>query len=228
VAPASASLGTPYITTNSAPTLTAAVTSAYTTSSAYSADTAQTPANPRPTALYYQVDGGNGTWIQAIVTSAAGRNPATFSIPLTAQSIGLHALYLYATYGDEGMQPSSGASSGTSPEISNVTAFYYTVLPLLTMPTTTTLTADTNPQDANTNVTFTATVSPATGTGTPPTGSVNFYDSITGTAVLIGSDILKRNKRRRFREPYYYLQCHWQPPNYGGVSRRHGLCRQRE
>jgi hypothetical protein len=53
VAPASVTLGTPYITSNPSPSLTATVTSAYTASSAYSGDTAQMPVNPPPTALYY-------------------------------------------------------------------------------------------------------------------------------------------------------------------------------
>ena len=55
------SLGTPYITMNPAPTVTATVNSAYTASNAYTNDT-QTPSpiNPAPTALYYQVDGGSG------------------------------------------------------------------------------------------------------------------------------------------------------------------------
>jgi YVTN family beta-propeller protein len=186
VAAANASLGTPYITENTAPTLTATVTSAYTTSSTYSGDTTQTPANPPPTALYYQVDGGSGAWSQATVTSTAGSTTATFSVPLTAQSVGLHTVYLYAAYGDEGVPASSGNGSGNSPEISNLSAFLYTVLPL---PTMTTLTADTNPQSVNGSVTFTATVSPTTGTATV-TGTVDFYDSITGTQVLLGAGTL--------------------------------------
>jgi YVTN family beta-propeller protein len=183
VAVANAILGTPYSTINTAPVLTATVISAYATSSTYSADLAQTRANPPPTALYYQVDGGSGTWSQATMSTAAGSTQATFSIPLTGQTVGLHEVYLYAAYGDEGVSASSGAGSGNSPEISNLAAFPYLVLPV---PTATTLRADSNPQEVNGTVTFTATVSSTTGTGAP-TGTVSFYDSITGTPVLLGS-----------------------------------------
>jgi hypothetical protein len=52
--------------------------------------------------------------------------------------------------------------------------------------TTTSLKVDTNPQDVNLNVTLTATVAPARGTGMP-TGTVFFYDAISGTPVLLGT-----------------------------------------
>ena len=178
------SLGTPYITMNPAPTVTATVNSAYTASNAYTNDT-QTPSpiNPAPTALYYQVDGGSGLWSQATVSSATGSNPASFSLPLTGQADGLHTLYLYAAYGNEGVPDGSAGGTGNSPEISNVTGFTYVVVPV---PTTTTLIADANPQEPGDNVTFTATVSSSSGT-TVPTGMVSFYDSISGTPVLLGT-----------------------------------------
>jgi YVTN family beta-propeller protein len=185
VAAANATLGTPYITMNPSPLLTATVTSAYTASSVYVNDTEQmqTLENPPPTALYYQVDTGSGTWNQATVTSAAVANPAMFNIPLAVQTAGLHTVYLYAAYGDEGVPDSSGNGSGNSPEISNVAAFPFVVMPL---PTTTALTADMNPQAPNANVTFTATVSSAAGTAAP-TGVVTFFDAISGTPVQLGT-----------------------------------------
>ncbi|WP_348270052.1 putative Ig domain-containing protein [Edaphobacter paludis] len=177
------SIGTPFITMNPAPTLTATVTGAYTTSSTYSSDTTQTPGNPPPTALYYQVDGGSGLWSQATVSSATASNPATFNLPLTGQPAGVHTLYLYAAYGNEGVPDSTGQGTGNSPEISNVTGFTYVVVPVLT---TTTLKADENPQEPGDNVTFTVTVSSSSGT-TVPSGTVSFYDSISGTPVLLGT-----------------------------------------
>ena len=178
IAPANAMLGTPYITTNTSPMLTATVTSAYTASSIYVDDTSQTLENPPPTALYYQVDTVSGTWNQA----TAGATQAMFNIPIAGQTPGLHLVYLYAAYGDEGVPASSSIGSGNSPEISNVTAFPFVVVAL---PTTTTLTADTNPQAPNTAVTFTATVSSA-GTAAP-TGVVTFFDAISGTPVQLGT-----------------------------------------
>lgn len=186
VAAANTTLGTPFITMNMAPEFTATVTDNYTASTTYSGDTAQSPANPPLSGLYYQIDSGLGVWTSAALTSATGSTPATFNLPLSAEAVGVHTLYLYATYGDEGVPDSSGNASGNSPEISNVSAVSYVVAP---QPTTTKLTADINPQDVGLHVTLTASVSPASGTGTP-TGSVNFYDSITGTPVLIGTGTL--------------------------------------
>jgi Bacterial Ig-like domain (group 3) len=178
------SLGTPYMTMNSAPTLTTTVTGAYTSSSTYVDD--GSAVNPPPTALYYQVDGGSGLWSMATLSSSTGSNPATFSLPLTGQTIGLHTLYLYAAYGDEGVPDSSAGGTGNSPEISNVTGFVYAIVPA---PTTTTLVVNKNPVVAGNSVTFTATVSTPAGTAAP-TGTVSFYDAISGTPELMGTGTL--------------------------------------
>jgi len=61
------------------------VTSAYTGTVPYSGITAT---NPPPTKLYYGVDGANWSW--QIPTSAGGANPASYSIALPPQQVGLH------------------------------------------------------------------------------------------------------------------------------------------
>ena len=76
--------------------------------------------------------------------------------------LGLHTLYLYAAYGTEGGTASNVAagqadSTGNAPELGNLTAILFAVVPI---PTTTTVIADVNPQSSGSNVTFTATVTP--------------------------------------------------------------------
>jgi hypothetical protein len=78
-------------------------------------------------------------------------------------------------------------SSITLPNDPHVVVLAMTLAPVLA-PTTTTLTADVNPQSQGSNVTFTAQVAPASGGGTP-TGTATFYDGFTqlGPGSLDGS-----------------------------------------
>lgn len=149
-----------FSTTNSAPTFSVAVQSEY------------APLAPAPTALYYQVDTAQAEWRMGTATSAPGANPGSYSLNLADVPIGLHFLYVYAAYGDEGTPENSSQLSGNSPIISSLAAYPFLILPA---PTTTTLTADVNPQNHGSSVTFTATVVPSVGSGLP-TGTVSFFD----------------------------------------------------
>jgi YVTN family beta-propeller protein len=182
--PLTVSATAPYITYNIAPAFTATVTSAYSTSSVYTGYTG-TLTNPPPTALYYWVDDGSGSSSSATAWSAATEstsgNPATFTLSLSGQRTGLHTLYYYAAYGDDGTPESSGNGTGNSPGISNLQQIVYEVLPATS---STAVAPDVNPQNSGGSVTFTATVTPGTERGSvAPTGSVYFYDGST----LLGS-----------------------------------------
>jgi len=170
-------------TKNSSPQFTDTVTSAYTTSAAYSSLPGTT--NPRPTAVYYTVDGINGgpALQKGTATSSSGANPGTYNITLSPQAVGLHTLYLYAAYGNEGGHNTGSIASGNSPELSNLGAYAFLIL---SVPTTTTVMSDDNPQIFGSQVTFTATVVPAAQAARDPTGTVSFYDGATllGTGTL--------------------------------------------
>ncbi len=159
-----------FSTTDPSPSFTASVTNSY------------SPVSPAPTALYYQIDTTQGPWNSAAEATGTGANPAVYSFSLNGIAVGTHTLYAYAAYGNEGTPAGSGAGSGNSPEIGNLTAYPFLLLP---MPTNTTLTADVNPQDIGQSVTFTAYVTLASGIGTP-SGEVTFYDGTTelGQAAL--------------------------------------------
>ncbi|MCL2660237.1 MAG: Ig-like domain repeat protein, partial [Acidobacteriaceae bacterium] len=156
-------------TMNTSPQFTDKVTSNYTYG---------TP--PAPTAVYYVVDGYGVSPMQVVTAAPGSGNPATFTVNLANMSIGVHTLYLYAaTEADGG---SSALPYGNSPDLSSVAAYTFAVLPL---PTTTTVSADVNPQNSGGSVTFTATVS-STYSG-DPTGTVSFFDGST----LLGSATLQ-------------------------------------
>jgi YVTN family beta-propeller protein len=164
-------------TANRTPSFTVDVDSAYSSTSVYNGHSVT---NPPPTQVYYEVDGANPANL-ASMTSSSGTNPASFTVNLSQpQQFGLHTLYVYAAYGNEGGHNNNGGNGGgNSPEIGNLTAYLFLVVPVLT---TTTLTADVNPQVQGQPVIFTAQVSPPGPTGGPdPTGTVTFYD---GTTVL--------------------------------------------
>jgi YVTN family beta-propeller protein len=169
-------------TVNAAPSFTVNVTSAYSATGPYSGITAT---NPPPTQLYYEVDGRSPSNL-AVVTSAGDANPATYTLTLPPQQSGLHVLYVYAAYGNEAGQTSSGVGNGDSPELGNLTAYPY----LVTLSsTTTTVTSSANPEGAGENVTFTATIVPTLLSATGPTGTASFYDGTTllgtGTVSLV-------------------------------------------
>ena len=180
----------PFVTRSTAPAFTATVTSNYTGSSVYLADSAAV--NPPPTAVYYWVDDGSavagapGQWAMATDTSAPGANPAAFTLQLSGQSPGLHTLYDYAAYGNQGTPASSAAGTGNSPETGNVEQIVYVVQQAATV---TAVSADVNPQNVGGTVNFTATVTPGPGRTAGPTGTVYFYDGTTplGTGTLAGS-----------------------------------------
>jgi YVTN family beta-propeller protein len=127
-----------------------------------------------PTGLYYQVDTTQGSWQAATATSSTGANPATYIFSLSGMQQGVHMLYAYAAYGNQG--------TGSDPQISNLTAIPFVVK---LGSSTITLTTSSNPQDLGSPVTFTASVVPANG-AVLPAGVVTFYDGATelGQATL--------------------------------------------
>jgi YVTN family beta-propeller protein len=179
----------PFTTRSTAPTFTATVTSAYDSSSPYST---LTITDPPPSALYYWIDDGSAVssdpnaWAVAADNSSADANPATFNLALSNQDPGLHTLYYFAAYGDEGTAASSSNGTGNTPEIGNLQTLVYAILPATS---TTALTSDVNPQDPGSTVTFTATVTPGSGRSASPTGIVTFFADGTqlGTSPLSGN-----------------------------------------
>lgn len=158
-------------TTSTTPSFTLTATSSYTTTGVYSGLSAN---NPPPTAIYYQLDTWEGTWIPATMTSAAGTNPGTFSVTLpTAQSLGKHILYAYAVYGDEGTPESDDSGTGNSPEIGNIAALLFNVEP---QATATALTTDA----PLVNGVYTVTA------GSPVTVTANVTASVSGAGVHTG------------------------------------------
>jgi DNA-binding beta-propeller fold protein YncE len=112
-------------TRNPSPSFTVQVTSSFTSTPAYSGVAGAT--NPPPSAVYYKVDGGS-QWSLAKMTSAVGANPASFSIGLSAQTIGPHTLYFTPVYGNMG---ATIDSSSTAPETGNLTAYFFQIDPPL-------------------------------------------------------------------------------------------------
>ena len=154
--------GAIFSTSNASPSFTATVTSSF------------TPNAPPPTALYYQLDTAQGPWTMAMPTMEGRSNPAVYNFSLSNVPLGVHTAYVYATYGMEGTQANS-ENTGNSPEVSNLGAYVFAVLPV---PTTTALTTDTNPQNAGSAVTLTAYVAANFGSD-EPTGMLNFLDGTT-------------------------------------------------
>jgi hypothetical protein len=79
-----------FATGNASPSFTATATSSF------------TPTAPPPTALYYQLDTAQGVWQKAVLTSSAGANPASYSFSLSSLPYGVHTVYAYAVFGQEG------------------------------------------------------------------------------------------------------------------------------
>ena len=112
-----------YETANPAPQFTAQIFSQFTASSTYSGKTGVV--NPPPTELYYQLDTQTGPWQPAGVISPVNSNPGSFTIPLANVQPGLHTLFVYATYGNQGTPHSAANGSGNSPEIGNITPYTF-------------------------------------------------------------------------------------------------------
>jgi YVTN family beta-propeller protein len=126
-------------TANSTPSFTVGVNSVFSSTSVYGGHTVT---NPPPTQVYYGVDANPSSL--TTVTSSSGANPASFTINLSQpQQFGLHTLYVYAAYGNEGGHSSTGVGGGDSPELGNLTAYPFLIVPV---PTTTAIIADINPQ----------------------------------------------------------------------------------
>jgi YVTN family beta-propeller protein len=159
-------------TLNPAPSFTVDVTSAF------------GAANPPPTQVYYEIDGANPSNL-ALAASSNGANPGHYNVTLPPQQVGLHTLYVYAAYGNEGGHNSGGNGTGNSPEMGDLTTYLFLIIPV---PTTITLTSDVNPQISGNNITFTAVVRANATAGAGPTGSISFFDGATplGTVTVAG------------------------------------------
>lgn len=118
-----------FATSNASPSFTATVQSLF------------GPNTPAPTALYYQLDGTQGTWTQATANSSSGANPADYSFSLTGINPGVHTVYAYSVYGGDG-GPTAASGSGYAPQTSNVVAYPFAIV---NPPTNFTLTASANP-----------------------------------------------------------------------------------
>jgi YVTN family beta-propeller protein len=189
-------------TANRAPSFTVNVNSTF-------SDTNPLATNPPPTAVYYQVDGGTRLSADA-KTNGSGANPGSFNITVGLQQIGLHTLYVYATYGNEGGNNSNANGNGNSPEIGNLTAYLFLVVPVSTA---TTLTTDVNPQVQGQPVVFTAQVAPSAPTGDPgPTGTVTFYEGAT----VLGSGSIDSNGFATFTTSSLSLGDHSTTAAYSG------------
>jgi hypothetical protein len=106
-----------FATSNASPSFTGTVQSNF------------TPTAPAPTAFYYQLDTVEGTWQAATQTSSNGANPADYSFSLSSVPYGMHTIYTYATYGDEATYGGGKSGTGSTPQISNVAAYQFAVLP---------------------------------------------------------------------------------------------------
>jgi hypothetical protein len=60
------------------------------------------PTAPASTALYYQLDTAQGAWQQATAASGVGTNPASYDFSLRNVPLGVHTVFAYAVYGEEG------------------------------------------------------------------------------------------------------------------------------
>ena len=173
--------------------------------------------NPPPTAVYYEVDGG--TRLRAgSNTTLSGANPASFSITLSPQQFGLHTLYVYAAYGNEGGNEANANASGNSSEIGNLTAYLFLVVPV---PTTTTVTVDVNPQVQGQPVVLTAQVAPPAPTGGPdPTGTVTFSDGTTvlGTGTIAGTGLATFTSSSLSLGDHTITAAYSGDPNYGAST----------
>lgn len=87
-----------------------------------------TPNAPAPTALYYQLDSALGSWQQATETTNPGANPAAFQFSASKLLPGVHTLYLYSSYGEEGSSQGAGSGKGGYPQTSNLVAFPFATL----------------------------------------------------------------------------------------------------
>jgi YVTN family beta-propeller protein len=219
-------------TTNLSPSFLVTVNSAYTASSAYGAVAGAV--NPLPTAVYYQIDGGSGAWRLA-TASGLGMNPGNFIVQLANVPIGLHALYLYAAYGDEGGLAS--LLSSKSPEIGNLSACYFLVVAAgnsssignppvcsfqgspvgttVTITTTTKISADINPAISGQKVTFTASVTSANGSNGIPNGTMTFMDG----AAILGNGVLDSSGTAAFTTASLSIGTHSITATFAGSGK---------
>ena len=150
-----------YATSSGSPSFTATAQSLF------------SPNAPAPTALYYQLDSTQGSWSQATATSGSGANPGDYSFSLTGVLPGVHTLYAYSTYGNDG-GPTASVGSGYAPQTSNITAY---PLAIVNPPSLFTLTASANPLFAGQPVTLQACPDHATlGLTLTYGGTMTFFD----------------------------------------------------
>lgn len=170
-------------TTNTQPGFTLTPVVSYASSAPYNGVTAT---NPTPTAVYYQVDTWQGTWLSA--TGSGGAYSTSIPTPL---ALGAHILYSYAVYGREGTPESNSSGASSAPGIGQLqsTLFLVTQNQAPPVTTSTTLTVSSAKVNYGGSEILTATVT-VTSSGSPvPGGTVTFYNGTTslGTGTVDGA-----------------------------------------
>ena len=122
-----------------------------------------------------------------VANPSVSNGVATFTTGATlGYSIGLHTLYVFAGYGDEGgQQPgdrsfSTAGMFGNEPQVSQVVSYTFQIDPV---PTSTNISAAQTVITAGTNDVFTAVVTPTV----ESTGSVMFTDTTGGSTYTIAT-----------------------------------------
>ena len=65
-----------------------------------------------PTTLYYRFDTDQA--LSVVAATKSGVDKATFQIPIPLKEVGLHWVYMYAAWGNDGTTSSAGSGSGSS------------------------------------------------------------------------------------------------------------------
>ena len=121
-------------------------------------------ASPPVTNLYLQFDSLEGAW-----SHGTPANAGTFTGAASGLSLGTHVLYAFGTDGED----ATSVMRASSPVTGKITSYLFEEQGL---PTSTSFTADVNPQTFGDTVTFTATVTTNPPSSSIPAGSVSFFD----------------------------------------------------
>ncbi|MCL2659001.1 MAG: Ig-like domain repeat protein, partial [Acidobacteriaceae bacterium] len=188
-----------YATQDSAPSFAVTANSDYKDSGlpGYSTGT-----NPIPTRIYYGVD-GRYPYLSAALTSDGSTSPAlaTATVAVPPQRVGVHTLFIYAAYGDEG----SSADYSSTSDLSVVGVMPFAVLSKVPPFT---VTASPNPAVVESTVTLTATLAVPHG-AFAPTGIINFYNTtggpVTDSSTPIASGYLSAMSSSDGTTDYYQV-----------------------
>jgi YVTN family beta-propeller protein len=167
----------PLTTTISSTAITGGATTDATPPFTFTAVSAFSPTAPAVDNVYFQMDTISGQW--TVATPGAGNFTGT---PSTALSLGTHIIYAFATDGGQDASSVGGYYEESRQELNGpIAAEVFTVTGTSTslIGTSTSVSADNNPQLLGQEVTFTAGVEATADPIELPTGTVTFYDSAT-------------------------------------------------